>query len=81
MRKVKVSIKRYDKNLYKHIEISSYFGLFHQWGFTYEEIGDTAGNRSVAIVEDEKGKINLVTPENIQFINNPDGNMYFGNED
>lgn len=50
-------------------------GVFHQWGFSYEQIGESAGNFSVALVECTisengliEGKIYEVLPSKIKFI-------------
>lgn len=43
-------------------------GEFHQWGLTYEECGENAGNYTVALIELEDGTIKEVLPNNIQFI-------------
>lgn len=44
------------------------FGLFHQWGVSYEEFENGPGNYTVAIVENEDGTISEVLPVNIKFI-------------
>lgn len=43
-------------------------GLFHQWGLAYEEFENGAVNFTVALVENEHGKIEVLAPSNIRFI-------------
>lgn len=43
-------------------------GLFHGWGFDYEEFENGPGNYSIAIVEMGDGSIKTCVPENIKFI-------------
>lgn len=46
-------------------------GTFHQWGI--QSVEDSAGNMndSMAIVEDAKGKIHMIAPEFVTFIDVP----------
>lgn len=60
MRKCKGKYTEYDKGKKMFVEHEFDFGIFHQWGNDYEEIGDGAGNFTVAIVELPNGRI--VTP-------------------
>lgn len=41
--------------------------VFHQWGTTVVEEGDTVAGETVAIVEFEDGKCDTVHPQLIQF--------------
>lgn len=43
-------------------------GKFHCWGNAYEQIQDSAGNYSVALVELQDGRIAEVLPSNIKFV-------------
>ena len=47
-----------------------YTGLFHEWGVNYEEGENGFGNYTVGIIELDNGKIELIVPEKIQFLNN-----------
>ena len=42
-------------------------GRFHCWGVEYEEFDGGPGNYTVAIVEDMRGVIYKITPEDIRF--------------
>lgn len=43
-------------------------GLFHGWGFNYEEFDSGPGNFSIALIENPDGTISEVLPQNIKFI-------------
>lgn len=43
-------------------------GIFHQWGSTFEEFAENAGNQTVAIVERPDGSIETVNPTDLRFI-------------
>lgn len=43
-------------------------GLFHQWGYEYEECGENAGNLSVGIIEMPDGAVKLYVPRFIEFV-------------
>lgn len=43
-------------------------GLFHSFGFNYEEFNEGVGNYSIAIVELPSGKIVEVLPINLKFV-------------
>lgn len=43
-------------------------GYFHEWGFTVEEFSNGAVSASVAIFEDENGKVWMTLPSNIKFL-------------
>lgn len=43
-------------------------GLFHQWGYAYEESSEGFGNYTVAIVELQDGTVIEVLPSNVKFI-------------
>ena len=43
-------------------------GVFHQWGYAYEEFESGPGNYTVAIVEDNEGRIHEILPSKIIFI-------------
>jgi len=43
-------------------------GLFHGWGFNYEEFSEGVGNYSIAIIELPTGEIVEIFPRNIKFI-------------
>lgn len=48
-------------------------GLFHCWGFGYEEFESGAGNYTYAIIELPDGTIEEVLPSNVKFItDNPE---------
>lgn len=42
-------------------------GVFHQWGYAYEEFDNGPGNYTVAIVELPNGEIKEILPSNIKF--------------
>ena len=42
-------------------------GYFHQFGNNIAETNENVCQYSIAIVEDENGKVHLVIPENIKF--------------
>ena len=46
------------------------YGIFHQWGNSYEESDAGFGNYTVAIVELSDGTIAEVLPSNIKFVDN-----------
>ena len=46
-------------------------GLFHQWGCSYDEFENNAGNYTVAIVEMTDGTIEQVLPINLKFVDLP----------
>jgi hypothetical protein len=43
-------------------------GLFHGWGLTSEQAGDSVASMSIALVEDKQGIIHEVFPHNIIFL-------------
>jgi len=43
-------------------------GLFHSFGFNYEEFNEGVGNYSVAIIELPSGEIVEVFPRNLKFV-------------
>lgn len=43
-------------------------GFFHRWGSTYEHYDAGPGNRSIAIVEGEDGRVFEVHPDDLKFI-------------
>ena len=69
MRKVKVKYCKREKLdtrwVYNDYEAE---WLFHQWWYSYEEVWESAGNYSVAIVELEDWEIVLINPENVTFL-------------
>jgi len=71
-RKVKV-FKRVSEQLktpggYKSVKKLDGAGVFHEWGVDFEKFNDGIGNFSVAIVERENGKVELIEPILIEFI-------------
>lgn len=53
------------------IDKSTTICYFHGWGQTYTEFESGPGNYTVGIVEDVNGKIHLINPEDIKFIDKP----------
>lgn len=47
------------------------YGLFHQWGSSYDEFEAGPGNFTVAIIELEDGRVVTTAPEYVRFL--PDG--------
>ena len=62
MRKVEVYIQKGGKKVF------DYIGKFHCWGKALEEFHGDIGEYSVGIVEDAQGKIELVYPPLMKFI-------------
>jgi hypothetical protein len=54
----------WDRDLRKRELVS---GVFHQWGYAYEEFQSGPGNYTVGIVELPNGKIVTPLAEDIQF--------------
>lgn len=57
------------------------YGLFHQWGYEYEECGENAGNLSVGIIEMPDGTVRLYVPRFIEFVEPLYAAFYGGDED
>ena len=69
MRKVRCFKDRYEWEGSTRKKITDTFeGVFHEWGFDYEEFENGPGNYSVGIVELEDGSVHRFIPENIKFI-------------
>ena len=43
-------------------------GFFHCWGEEYEEFESGPGNRTMAIIELEKGRIVMASPRDVTFL-------------
>lgn len=67
MRIVKAIGKKYDKETraFETVEVEGYF---HGWGVDYEELESGAGNYTVGLIEDMKGKMHMFQPEEITFL-------------
>lgn len=66
MRRVEFAI--YDDSKQK-AEVKT--GFFHGWGTEWEIRHSGAGMRSVAICEDDEGRIWLASPERVKFLDSP----------
>ena len=42
-------------------------GIFHEWGSSYEEFENGAGNYTIALIELNSGEMVKVLPENVKF--------------
>jgi hypothetical protein len=49
-------------------ERETIIGEFHCWGQAYEEFEAGPGNRTMAIIELEDGKVVIADPEDVTFI-------------
>ncbi len=70
MRRVKVFKQdrvKADK-YHRYIKVSDGEAYFHKWGIDYTELNDGVGSCSAAIIERDDGRIELIYPDNIQFI-------------
>ena len=67
-RKVKIYEWKQKGNPPRQTRVKTGVGLFHQFGFNYEEFEEGPGNFSTAIVEMEDGKVRNIPVEDIEFI-------------
>ena len=63
MRKVKV--KDYNNDIKGFVIVE---GVFHQWGYGYDEYEAGPGNYSIAIVELPDGRVIEVPPRHVTFL-------------
>lgn len=54
--------------VYVHGQQQEIEGYFHQWGIDYEELGDSVGQSTVAIIEDDSGKCWETAVTNVTFL-------------